>query len=293
MRAALSALLLIPALAWAEPTSVLIYDAIGRADSITIEGRVVEGEQRSAATPNDPWWKNLWRNARKMFVSEREHAAVALVLHGETLNARADEEGYFRIDHLPKPAIPAGWHVVTVAGAGSTGRGKALIVAPTQTHGLISDVDDTVLVSEVTDKSRLLKNTFLKNPEQRDAFPGTADFYAALAAKGGDAPNGRALLSRLGAPNRPMHLLMDRAYEGNETRQLALDLGFIPVVPPLSTRVEPWEYDREMYKRRNEVERLFRRLKGYRRIFSRFEKLDVMFIGFISFALIADGLRMC
>ena len=47
-----------------------------------------------------------------------------------------------------------------------------------------------------------------------------------------------------------------------------------------------------MYKRRNEVERLFRRLKGYRRIFSRFEKLDVMFIGFISFALIADGLRL-
>ena len=36
---------------------------------------------------------------------------------------------------------------------------------------------------------------------------------------------------------------------------------------------------------------LSRRLKGYRRIFSRFEKLDVMFLGFISFVLIADGLR--
>lgn len=84
---------------------------------------------------------------------------------------------------------------------------------------------------------------------------------------------------------------MDRAYEGNETRKLALDLGFIPVVPPLSTRIEPWEYDREMYKRRSKVERLFRRLRGYRRVFSRFEKLDVMFLGFISFVLIADGLR--
>ncbi|MBA1262866.1 IS5/IS1182 family transposase, partial [Pseudomonas stutzeri] len=40
-------------------------------------------------------------------------------------------------------------------------------------------------------------------------------------------------------------------------------------------------------------ERLFRRLKGFRRIFSRFEKLDVMFIGFINFALIVDGLKMC
>ena len=44
-----------------------------------------------------------------------------------------------------------------------------------------------------------------------------------------------------------------------------------------------------MYRKRNEVERLFRRLKGYRRIFSRFEKLDVMFIVFIYFALIAEG----
>lgn len=85
---------------------------------------------------------------------------------------------------------------------------------------------------------------------------------------------------------------MDRAYEGNETRSLALDLGSIPVVPPLRIRIEPWEYDREMYKRRNEVERLFSRLKGCRRISSRFEKLDIMFKAFISFALIADGLRM-
>ncbi len=65
-----------------------------------------------------------------------------------------------------------------------------------------------------------------------------------------------------------------------------LDLGFDPVVPPKSSRVDPWEYNRELYKRRNEVERLFQRLKGFRRIFSRFEKLDVMFLGFIVFALI-------
>ncbi len=84
---------------------------------------------------------------------------------------------------------------------------------------------------------------------------------------------------------------MDRAYEGNETRQLALALGFTPVVPPLSTRRDPWVYDRQMYKRRNEIERLFRRLKGFRRIFSRFEKLDVIFLGFIHFSLIIEALR--
>ena len=48
---------------------------------------------------------------------------------------------------------------------------------------------------------------------------------------------------------------------------------------------------RALYKRRNEIERLFRRLKGFRRLFSRFEKLDVMFVAFINFALIVEGLR--
>ena len=92
----------------------------------------------------------------------------------------------------------------------------------------------------------------------------------------------------LPAPLRP---IMDKAYEGDETRQLALDFGYIPVVPPKSNRLDPWEYDRAMYRKRNEIERLFRRLKGFRRIFSRFEKLDVLFLGFLTFALIADALR--
>ena len=106
-----------------------------------------------------------------------------------------------------------------------------------------------------------------------------------------DAPEGRKLLRTLGPSESPVCLVMDRAYEGEETRQLALDLGFTPVVPPKQNRVAPWEYDREMYRRRNEIERLFRRLKGFRRIFSRFEKLDVMFLAFIHFALIVDGLH--
>lgn len=46
-----------------------------------------------------------------------------------------------------------------------------------------------------------------------------------------------------------------------------------------------------MYRRRREVEQLFRRLKSFRRIFSRFGKLAVMFIAFINFALIIEGLR--
>ena len=119
----------------------------------------------------------------------------------------------------------------------------------------------------------------------------TAVTFSLSPGQARDAPEGRKLLGRLGLQDQNRFLLMDRAYQGNETRQLALALGFTPVVPPLSTRVDPWEYDREMYKRRNEIERLFRRLKGFRRIFSRFEKLDTLFLGFILFALIFDALH--
>ena len=84
---------------------------------------------------------------------------------------------------------------------------------------------------------------------------------------------------------------MDRAYAGDETRQVASALGFTPVVPPPKSRVAPWAYDREVYKRRNEVERLFRRLKGYRRVFTRYDKLDVLYRGFVLFVIVFEALR--
>ena len=67
--------------------------------------------------------------------------------------------------------------------------------------------------------------------------------------------------------------------------------GFTPVVPSKRNRKNPWDYDREMYRRRNEVERLFRCIKRSRRAFTRYEKLDVMFSAFITVALIADAIK--
>ena len=94
------------------------------------------------------------------------------------------------------------------------------------------------------------------------------------------------------APEREgLPLLMDRACEGNETRRVAAEMGYNPVVPPKRNRVEPWEYDQGLYRKRNEVERLFRRLKAFRRVFTRYDKLDALYLGFIHFALIVDALK--
>ena len=56
-----------------------------------------------------------------------------------------------------------------------------------------------------------------------------------------DAPHGRTLLQELGPMPEGLPLLIDRAFEGDETRQLVLDLGMIPVVPPKCNCLHPWD----------------------------------------------------
>ncbi len=106
-----------------------------------------------------------------------------------------------------------------------------------------------------------------------------------------DAPQGRLLLETIGKIKKSIFLILDRAYEDNYTRYIARTLNFRPVVPQKKNRKNPWDYDTELYKQRNEVEPLFRCLKAFRRIFSRFDKLDSMFIGFIYLALIFIAIK--
>ena len=90
---------------------------------------------------------------------------------------------------------------------------------------------------------------------------------------------------RLGRRADNPALVMHRAYQDNATRQ-PLDLG-VPARGVAAANPAP----ALVYKRRNEVERLSQRLKGFRCIFTRFEKLDALFLGFILFALIVDEAR--
>ena len=106
-----------------------------------------------------------------------------------------------------------------------------------------------------------------------------------------DGPEGRISIAAVGMNFAGVPLLMDRAYEGDETRALAFANGHEPIVPPKKNRRNPWNYDKEQYKKRNMVERLFRRLKEFRKVCTRYDKTDVMFLAFIQFALVAIWLR--
>ena len=107
-----------------------------------------------------------------------------------------------------------------------------------------------------------------------------------------DGVEGRKLLTLRGPQEEPAYLLMARAYGGDDTRQLARDLGYWPVAPPRRHRKVKGEEDRKLYRKRNEVERLFGRLKRrFRRIFTRYDKLDQMYLGFVLLACIYELLN--
>ncbi len=87
------------------------------------------------------------------------------------------------------------------------------------------------------------------------------------------------------------YLLMDRAYEDDETRALAIKRELIPSSHRKNSKML-WKYDAELYKHRNEVNRIFLRLKRFRKVFTRYDKLDIIYFSIVTLALIFDSLFM-
>ena len=54
--------------------------------------------------------------------------------------------------------------------------------------------------------------------------------------------------------------------------------GVTAVIPPKSNRKEPWEYDKELYRERNLIERAFNKLKHWRRIAIRYDRRSIYFL---------------
>ncbi len=89
------------------------------------------------------------------------------------------------------------------------------------------------------------------------------------------------LLKRIATPQR---LIADRAYDARRFRDWLAARGCEAVIPPNPTRKNPDDYDRVAYKSRNLVERMFCRLKDFRRIATRYDKRAENFIAAIFIA---------
>ncbi len=70
----------------------------------------------------------------------------------------------------------------------------------------------------------------------------------------------------------PKVLIADRAYDARKLRDWLTERGCQAVIPPNPTRKHPSPWDRDLYRARNLIERMFCRLKDFRRIATRYDK---------------------
>ena len=83
---------------------------------------------------------------------------------------------------------------------------------------------------------------------------------------------------------RPRYVLADKAYDSNAIRECIAELGASAVIPCTATRKQPIDYDCNIYKERNRVERYFNKLKHFRRIATRYDRREIYFLAFILIA---------
>lgn len=86
-------------------------------------------------------------------------------------------------------------------------------------------------------------------------------------------------------------IIADKGYDANHLREAVVNCGAQPVIPPKSNRRTPLSYDKALYKERNLVERFFNKLKQFRRVATRYDKLLANYRGFVMLAAIAIMLR--
>ena len=86
-------------------------------------------------------------------------------------------------------------------------------------------------------------------------------------------------------------VLADRAYSTYEIIESLTEKRASICIPPKSNMRSLWNYDKELYKARNKIERFFQSLKNNRRIATRYDRLDSIFLSFIYFHCVIVWLK--
>lgn len=87
-------------------------------------------------------------------------------------------------------------------------------------------------------------------------------------------------------------LLADRAYDADWLRQMVGAQGAWANIPPKSNRKEAICFSPYLYKARNSIERFFNKLKYFRRIATRYDKLGSCYLAMVKLAAIRITLRV-
>jgi phosphatidate phosphatase APP1 len=172
----LTLLLLASRPAFAGP-AVLLYPALGRAQGVVLQGRVLK-EAPSAGS------SVLSRNLRRLTAPAWEGARVEVSFQGATATVTSGDEGHFEVN-LPPPEgtrFSTGFGLAHAKAAGAEVAVGVEIVAEDTPFLVISDFDDTLAVSHVTQPAKLVESALLRDADSHEVVPGMADFYGCLRA---------------------------------------------------------------------------------------------------------------
>ena len=190
---------------WWENLRVVPYVDLGRPDRFRVRGRVLDDKRTSHEDEGDLTRAESVLLTLRRFESDEVPGATVRVRYGDVaLEVETNEDGYFDAAFEPRPAPdPAEpWHEVAlelvdpVDGEPARATARVRLPPPGAEFGVVSDVDDTVLVTGATDKLRFARTVLLNNSTTREVFPGVGALYRALVGgAGGDASNPIVYLS--------------------------------------------------------------------------------------------------
>ncbi|HVR99721.1 MAG TPA: phosphatase domain-containing protein [Thermoanaerobaculia bacterium] len=174
-----------------DPIQILPYRGFGTRERLLLQGRVLQDEPVGASDKGDTLWENLGNTWKRFESDEVPHVPVRARFGGWSEEVLTDEEGYFRFDiRLPQPLTPPAdnrlWHDVELetrdprTSQPVRATGSVLVPPAGASFGVISDVDDTVVETGVTNRLAMARTVFLRNAHTRLPFKGVAAFYKAL-----------------------------------------------------------------------------------------------------------------
>jgi phosphatidate phosphatase APP1 len=181
-----------------DPFEVLAYRGYGNASRAHVYGRALEKRNVSASTDSDSSFRNLLNTYRRADSDPLPFAQVRIEYGGAVVDLRADDEGFFSgwIEVVEPVTADDEWQKYTVSlvtpvhadAETPVGAGEILVLPASARFGVISDIDDTVIQSRVSNFLQAARTVMLGNARTRLPFTGVAAFYRALrdGASGGE-----------------------------------------------------------------------------------------------------------
>ena len=166
--------------------TVIPYTGYGSTSWVRVLARVVRSDPRDAAGHANPLQESMrgWRNFTSAPVA---HSRVNVTVAGTVFDVKADRGGV--VDARIPVALDAGWHTITLqSGESGTVEAPVEIVADDADFGVVSDIDDTVMVTALPRPFLAAWNTFVLNEHARTPTPGMAVLYERIARTAPSAP---------------------------------------------------------------------------------------------------------